>query len=210
MGTVTTSPVERARAGSAAADRLEPRALRTRTLILQALRDAVAEVPLDDLTVSELCRRAGVHRVTFYGHWPDVQAAASEAFAEVIDRLAAVDENDVADAATAVDLAVYYERALVAQLTEIRDHRAVYRSLAASPAFARRLLESLADRARLAVNALAALGVVVPGNDLGLATAHIAGGVVSASLYWASTDDDDVETAARIIYAQLPAWWPRA
>ena len=199
-----------ARGGSLAAGRAEPRALRSRTLILAAVREAVVDTPVDQLTVTGICRRAGVHRVTFYGHWPDVQAAASEAFAEVIDRLAAVDESDVADAATPVDLAVYYERALVAQLTEIRDHRAVYRSLAASPAFARRLLESLADRAGLAVRALAALGVVVPGNDVGLATAHIAGGVVSASLYWASTDDEDVETAARIIYAQLPAWWPRA
>ena len=177
---------------------------------MQALRDAVAEVPLDDLTVSELCRRAGVHRVTFYGHWPDVQAAASEAFAEVIDRLAAVDESDVAEASTPVELAVYYERALGAQLTEIREHRDVYRSLAASPAFARRLLEALADRAGLAVRALVGLGVVVPNGDVGLATAHIAGGVVSSTLYWASTDDDDVEMAARTIYAQLPAWWPRS
>lgn len=205
---MTSLPTERERAGSAAADRLEPRALRTRTLILQAVRDALTEVPIDDLTVSELSRRAGVHRVTFYGHWPDVQAAASDAFAEVIDRLATIDERDVAIATRPGELASHYQRALVAQLVEIRDHRDVYRTLAASPAFARRLIETLGGRAELAVTSLVRLGVRVPGVESGLATAYIAGGIVAASLEWARTDDDDVEAAAQEINAQLPGWWP--
>jgi len=209
MSTVTSLSDEPERAGSAAADRLEPRALRTRTLILQAVRDALTEVAIDDLTVSELSRRAGVHRVTFYGHWPDVQAAASDAFAEVIDRIATIDERDVATATRPGELATRYQRALVAQLVEIRDHRDIYRTLADSPIFARRLIEALHDRAALAVSSLVQLGVDVPGAGSGLATAHIAGGIVAASLHWARTDDQDVEEAARQITAQLPAWWPQ-
>ena len=199
-----------ARAGRAAADRLEPRALRSRTSILEAIRAALAESPIDDLTVSEISRRAGVHRVTFYGHWPDVRAAAFDAFAEVIDGIATIDEQDVASATHPAELAAHYRRALTAQLSEIRDRRAIYRSLSESSAFSRRLLEALTDRAELAVQAMVRLGVDVPGAASGTAAAHLAGGVVAASARWARTDDDDIEAATSEFAAQLPGWWPSA
>jgi len=210
--TTPTGPAEAiavSRAGRAAADRLEPRALRSRTRILEALREALAEASIDELTVSELSRRAGVHRVTFYGHWPDVRAAAVDAFAEVIDVIATIDEQDVAAASGPAELATHYERALAAQLAEIRDHREIYRSLTESTAFSGRLLEALTERAELAVQAMMRVGVDVPGAASGTAAAHLAGGVVAASARWARTDDDDIETATAEFTAQLPAWWPR-
>lgn len=205
MDAVTSPP----RTGSAAADRLEPRALRTRALVLDAVRASLAEQPLDALTVAELCRRAGVHRVTFYRHWSDVREAAADAFADEIDRLAAIDPSVVASADDAGALAAHYEHALVAQLLEIRDHRSTYRALLATPAFSRALLERLSARAELAVQALVRLGVDVPGAESGVAAAHLAGGVVAASAVWARSDATDADEAARAFLAQLPGWWPR-
>ncbi len=39
-----------------------------------ALHQLLEEKPLEDITVSELCRRAKVHRTTFYGHYTDIYA----------------------------------------------------------------------------------------------------------------------------------------
>lgn len=199
-----------ARGGSLAAGRSEPRALRSRTLILAAVREAVVETPVDRLTVTGICRRAGVHRVTFYGHWPDVRAAVTDAFAEAMDGMAAVGEGDVLTAASPVELAGRYERALLSQLEEIRDHREVYRMLAESSVFSARLLGLLQSRAELAVRSLERAGVPVPGADSGIAAAHLAGGVAAASVLWASADSDDVQSALSDFVAQLPGWWPRA
>lgn len=205
-----TPPDRPERAGSAAAVRLEPRALRSRALILEAVRSGLADTPLDQMTVSEVCRRAGVHRVTFYGHWPDVRAAAADAFAEVIDSIASIDEADVAGATAPADLAARYEAALAAQLVEIRDRRDIYRSLTESPAFSDRLFAALDERAQLAVQSLVELGLDVPGAASGIAAAHLAGGVVAATARWARTETDDVDAAVAEFVAQLPGWWPRA
>ncbi|WP_404311398.1 TetR/AcrR family transcriptional regulator [Agrococcus terreus] len=198
------------RSGSAAADRQEPRAMRTREKVLGAVRAALTEVPLDELTVAEICRRAGIHRVTFYGHWSDVRAAADDAFAEELDRLAAVDEAFVAAATDPVALASRYEQQLAEQLRGIHEQRAAWSALLESPSFARRVLERLEARVQLAVDAFVALGVPVPGAANGIAAAHLAGGVVAASARWARGGDDDVEAAAAAIVAQVPAWWPGA
>ena len=206
---IMTHPSAPHRVGGLAADRLEPRALRTRTLILDAIRAAATDTPLDDLTVAEVCRRAGVHRVTFYGHWADVRAATADAFAEVIDRLATVENWDVAATTSPADLADRYERALREQLIEIRDRRPVYRALIRSSGFTERLLEVLENRAQLAVDALVRLGADVRGAETGIAAAHLAGGVVAASARWAESDSVDADTAVAEFSAQLPAWWPR-
>jgi AcrR family transcriptional regulator len=197
------------RGGSAAAGRSEPRALRSRTLILEAVRASVVDTPLDQLSVTEICRRAGVHRVTFYGHWPDVRAATTDAFAEALDGITAVDDGLVAAATSPADLTGRYERALLNQIVEIRDHRQVYRTLAESSVFSARLRDLLLFRADLAVQSLVRVGATVPGAASGMAAAHLAGGVAAASAWWAQSDSDDVQTAHAEFIAQLPGWWPR-
>ncbi|WP_460800765.1 TetR/AcrR family transcriptional regulator [Microbacterium sp. GXF6406] len=198
-----------ARRSTTAAQRREPRALRTREAIVAAIRDAVSEVPLEALSVSEICRRAGVHRVTFYGHWPDASSAIIDAFASLIDRVAAVDVDIVAAARTPRELAARYEAALAGQFIQIIAHRPVYRALMASPAFEQELFRALHARAEAAIAALEALGTAVPGSGSGIAAAQLSGGVVAASTAWARSDQDDVDAVTVESIAQLPGWWPR-
>ncbi len=47
------------------------RAQRTYDLLLKALTDLLAEKPFDEIRVTDLCDRAGVHRSTFYAHFED-------------------------------------------------------------------------------------------------------------------------------------------
>ncbi|WP_103529002.1 MULTISPECIES: TetR/AcrR family transcriptional regulator [unclassified Streptomyces] len=202
-----------ARRGSAqAADRAEPRAVRTRERLQRALLDSLAEQPLETLTVAQLCRRAGVHRVTFYGHWPDIRTLAAQVFAESVDRLARVPHEVITTATGSTELAAAYEHALRDQLREILDQRAVYRTLFSSDVdagFHRRLVAAQRERAQAAIEELTRLGVAAPGADTGYAAAYLAGGTVAGFEAWALSEDTDIEATATALTAQLPHWWPR-
>ncbi|WP_461026426.1 TetR/AcrR family transcriptional regulator, partial [Streptomyces sparsus] len=62
----------------------DARAVRTRARLRQALLDECAERPLEKVTVAGLVRRAGLGRATFYVHYPDLRALATDACAEVV------------------------------------------------------------------------------------------------------------------------------
>lgn len=49
----------------------DPRALRTRHMLRQALMQSVIEKPFRDLTISDITKRAGVNRATFYLRYDD-------------------------------------------------------------------------------------------------------------------------------------------
>ncbi|WP_406729064.1 TetR/AcrR family transcriptional regulator [Streptomyces sp. GD-15H] len=175
-------------------------------------RTPIPDTPLEELSVAQLCRRAGVHRVTFYGHWPDIRTLAADVFAQAVDRLAGVPEEATATAATPADLAAAYMIALRHQLRELLCRRATYRALFASDAdagFHRHLTEAMRERAEAAISHLARLGVDVPARSSGYPAAVIAGGVVTAFEVWVIGEETDVDAAATGIAAQLPGWWPR-
>lgn len=52
----------------------DPRVGRTRALIVHAFTDALAEEGFHRLSVQAIAERAGINRVTFYGHFPDKYA----------------------------------------------------------------------------------------------------------------------------------------
>jgi AcrR family transcriptional regulator len=62
----------------------DPRAERTRARLRQALLEECAERPLEEVSVAALVRTAGLSRATFYLHYPDLQALAVDACAEVV------------------------------------------------------------------------------------------------------------------------------
>lgn len=52
-------------------EKIDFRVKKTRRALLEALRVLLAEKSFDDITVTELCERAEVRRVTFYTHFND-------------------------------------------------------------------------------------------------------------------------------------------
>ncbi|WP_405998203.1 TetR/AcrR family transcriptional regulator [Streptomyces sp. NBC_00829] len=62
----------------------DPRAERTRARLRAALLEECAERPLDEVSVAALVRGAGLGRATFYLHYPDLEALAVDACAEVV------------------------------------------------------------------------------------------------------------------------------
>jgi len=53
--------------------RVDPRILRTRQLIKDALIDLLQEMELNKITVNRIAERATINRVTFYLHYDDIQ-----------------------------------------------------------------------------------------------------------------------------------------
>ncbi|MER8044465.1 TetR/AcrR family transcriptional regulator [Streptomyces sp. NPDC094032] len=62
----------------------DPRAERTRSRLRQALLEECADSPLAQVSVAALVRRAGVGRATFYLHYADLEALATDACAGIV------------------------------------------------------------------------------------------------------------------------------
>jgi AcrR family transcriptional regulator len=71
----------------AAAVGVDPRASRASEAMTLALIAIVNNKELSEITVSELCEKAGVHRTTFYGHYPDIFALAAGRCRSLLDQL---------------------------------------------------------------------------------------------------------------------------
>jgi AcrR family transcriptional regulator len=61
-----------------APEKLDPRVKRTRSLIQQAFSELLAEKGFGAITVQDITERAGIHRATFYAHYPDKFALLEE------------------------------------------------------------------------------------------------------------------------------------
>ncbi|WP_329121068.1 TetR/AcrR family transcriptional regulator [Streptomyces sp. NBC_01465] len=62
----------------------DPRGLRTRARLRETLLTACEDQPLEQVSVSEVVRRAGVGRATFYLHYEDLHALAVDACATLV------------------------------------------------------------------------------------------------------------------------------
>ena len=54
--------------------KMDPRARRTRQLLLDSLMDLLREKSFEEITVQDIAARATVNRATFYAHFPDKYA----------------------------------------------------------------------------------------------------------------------------------------
>ncbi|MFJ1747792.1 TetR/AcrR family transcriptional regulator [Streptomyces sp. NPDC088116] len=107
--------------GAAASD---PRTARTRARLRQALLEACMERPLEEVGVASLVRRAGMGRATFYLHYPDLQALAVDACAEVVRNAV-----DALHAWRGTPDPRVPPPALISFFTQLTPHAALYRTL---------------------------------------------------------------------------------
>jgi AcrR family transcriptional regulator len=76
---------------------LGARALRTRTKLLEITRSLLAELPVRDVSVVEIARRAGTSPATFYQYFADVEEAALELARAAAEEVPAILEPLAAD-----------------------------------------------------------------------------------------------------------------
>lgn len=191
----------------------DPRLLRTRVALTSALLRLLERAPLDEISVAALCREAGVHRTTFYGHAPNVHAFALAVFTQDLDQRMAVAVEPAAE--TPEHIAERYFDSLTRVLEHVVDERAGYRALFGSAGrgvFRAALDERMRRRARIALEVWRAKrvpGAPVADAAVDEAAAFIAGALVGAVETWAMGDETDAAAAAARIAALMPRWWPR-
>jgi AcrR family transcriptional regulator len=104
--------------------RMDPRTRRTLTALRQALATLLEEKPLSHITVSELCRVAGIHRTTFYKHFDIVPEVAATVVQELGRAVVGPRRSD--------DGGLTYRAWLTAVLEHAAEHRRLYARLVGS------------------------------------------------------------------------------
>ena len=183
------------------------RTVRTVAAIETAVRAALGEVALDELTVAEVCRRAGIGRPSFYTHFASVPAVVAQMLTAEIDDELPVNDLDAVDP-EAIEPAITMNFAAALQIV-VRDrdlYRAAYAST--SSGVLRRVLEkAIETRVRNIILIWLELGLV-DDVDMEVAVPFAAGGIATALESWAFDDSTDAAGRARAIRDQMPRWWP--
>jgi AcrR family transcriptional regulator len=63
---------------SSTGEKIDPRVVRTRKLLIDALASLLAEKQFEEISVQDITQRATVNRATFYAHFPDKYAMIDE------------------------------------------------------------------------------------------------------------------------------------
>lgn len=186
----------------------EPRTARTREALEAGLWELLREQELADISVAALCRQAGVHRTTFYGHHRNIFDFAACVYAGAIDRLGEVDVDQRGKGKTNEELCALYIAALRQILEHTRDERKVYRALFQAGSFHAVLAEDLRLRFLLSLYVWQAQGLL-PALNMDVTAAFLGGAYASWIEQWVISGDGDVEARMASLRHLLPAWWPR-
>lgn len=194
-------------------DPMDPRARRSRDRLFAAVLELAAAGRIDDVSVSEVARAAGVTRDTFYRHASSVSELLTMALAErLVEFVAASVGDGLPDRSELVGILASAEIGLVRHIAGLGS---VYRTA---------LGGSTAAPVRRALTAFLQENIVValreypdiaplPESELddrsrAMIAAYAASGTVGAIEVWLELGDlDDVVGATRIIAAGAPAWW---
>ena len=187
----------------------EPRTARTREALEAGLWELLRDHELADISVAALCRQAGVHRTTFYGHHRNIFDLASCVFVQALDQLATVDVDQRGTGRTLEEVGVLYADALRGILRHTRDERRVYRALFHTGSFQGVLAEELRARFLLSLYVWQGYGLVPPMN-MEVTAAFLGGAYAYWIEQWVLGEDEDVEAWLASLIHLLPEWWPRA
>ena len=180
----------------------DPRPARTRRAILTAVEELLAEgngTP----SVSDIVRRAGVSRSSFYTQFEDAEHLAGELFAEAF---ANIDESDRELRRTDGVTSTQATHASVARVVaHVAQRREFYRvGMLATAAGCLEAVRTVAERLRESLPVVATSTAPVPFDAAAL---FIAGGTLTVLRSWVLGDlDATEEEVADHIYALLPAW----
>ncbi|MFD4355608.1 TetR/AcrR family transcriptional regulator [Nocardia sp. NPDC058518] len=161
----------------------DPRVLRSRGLLQDAILELGLEGPVDGIAISDITGRAGVSRSTFYDHYTDKETLLADAIERhALDAGISLREGGFGDGLP--DRPPHF---LLGYIQHIADHAQLYRnvlgehgSAAVHARLARRIATILADGIRL----LGEQEPVVSGVPIEVDAAALAGAMLAVLTCW--------------------------
>ena len=169
----------------AGARKTDRRIERTRSSVMAAMRELVLEKDYDDITVTEIARRAGVDRKTFYLHYPSKDALLRALERQQADTLLAAlhEATHPGEAASVEHVCEALDRLLA-------DDLPLFRRVASNPSY-RFLMMEVREAVRDAIAASMRTLFEVEDGVAGLAAEFYASGVVATYIAWLRADDGE-------------------
>ncbi|MEH7418950.1 TetR-like C-terminal domain-containing protein [Neobacillus drentensis] len=145
-----------------AKQRVDPRILRTRQLIKDALIDLLQEMEINKITVNRIAERATINRVTFYLHYDDIQDMLEKMAQEMAEDIESILKSTTISQNSSADELGWVK--LVTLLEYIAENAKFYKVVLGSrrtPIFTERLLNIITETIteRVDSNLLAAKGI---------------------------------------------------
>lgn len=181
---------------------LDRRQRRTQTLLRDALMALVAEKGFANLSVEEICERAGIARRTFYRHFPDKHELLWATVESVFDRL--VDDLNRLDADT---LLVNGKPLTYPIFKHVEANAALYRVMLSMDGTAHFILRLMGYLSQVSFEKHAPLRQVAQHISVEPTfTAHfLAGAVVNVVIWWLERDLQPPAETMAYTFSQLAA-----
>ncbi|MGG3468444.1 TetR/AcrR family transcriptional regulator C-terminal domain-containing protein [Neobacillus pocheonensis] len=125
--------------------RVDPRIIRTRQLIKDALIDLMQEMDINKITVNRIAERATINRVTFYLHYNDIQDMLEKMAQEMAEDIESIMRSTTTNQNSSEEIGWLK---LVALLEYISENAKFYKVVLGSrrtPIFTERLLSILTE-----------------------------------------------------------------
>ncbi|PLS03341.1 TetR/AcrR family transcriptional regulator [Neobacillus cucumis] len=126
--------------------RVDPRILRTRQLIKDALIDLLQEMDMNKITVNRIAERATINRVTFYLHYDDIQDMMEKMAQEMAEDIEGIITRTKTTQDSGEDIAWLNLVALLEYIAENAKFYKVVLGTRRTPVFTERLLTILTKR----------------------------------------------------------------
>jgi len=133
--------------------RVDPRILRTRQLIKDALIDLLQEMDLNKITVNRIAERATINRVTFYLHYHDIQDMLEKMAQEMAEDIEGIMTGTATNMSSFDDIDSLKLLKLLEHIAENSKFYKVVLGSTRTPIFTERLLKiltkSITERAEI-------------------------------------------------------------
>ena len=167
-------------------EHLDLRQKKTRALLVSALAQLLEERPFQELSVVDICRRAMVHRTTFYAHFNDKQELLRYLLEGMERECAALCLREDPDSSPRAYLLAAAQRFF----TFFQERRALYRACLNSGADAdAHVLEDCAARKLEELLSQPRFRAVTPNVDPQVAAHFYTGAMLSLIRWWLSSDN---------------------
>lgn len=167
-------------------EHLDLRQKKTRALLVSALAQLLEERPFQELSVVDICRRAMVHRTTFYAHFNDKQELLRYLLEGMERECAALCLPEDPDSSPRAYLLAAAQRFF----TFFQERRALYRACLNSGADAdAHVLEDCAARKLEELLSQPRFRAVTPHVDPQVAAHFYTGAMLSLIRWWLSSDN---------------------